>query len=155
MFSMFNPKPKIAEIILSKQYQFMYENFVVATQRGVLLVLEKHDNLVSFLQFDSSKIKYGSPNDEARGGHPLSKFGLGWYGLFEVMNSPWVREQMIANRVHARHTDGMYDGVKHYIACFKDVTFEVMCRSFQERHVPLPEFLLLINRQLDDLTVDS
>ena len=58
MFSMFNPKPKIAEIILSKQYQFMYENFVVATQRGVLLVLEKHDNLVSFLQFDSSKIKY-------------------------------------------------------------------------------------------------
>ena len=81
---MFKPKPKVVEIGLSKNYAFMYENFVIATQHDTYLLLEKHDNVIDVLHFDSANIKYGSPNDEASGGHPLCKFGLGFYGLFEV-----------------------------------------------------------------------
>ena len=148
---MTEPAPRINEIKLSKHYKFMYENFVFATQQDVFLMLEKRGDVITFIRFDSPRMKYGPPNDEARGGHPLFKFGLGIYGLFEVENSPWIKEQMVANRVHPGHFDAMFDGMKHYIACFKDVMLEVACRSYEERQLPVGEFMSLINDQLDNL----
>ena len=41
---MINEHPKVRPVKLRKQYNFMYENFVVATQHEVLLVLEKYDD---------------------------------------------------------------------------------------------------------------
>lgn len=143
-----DPTPKITEIALKKHYKFMYENFVIATQQGVFLMLEKHGDIVTCLHFDSPQMKYGSPNDEARGGHPLFKFGLGFYGLFEVENSPWIKERMVANRVHPCH----FDGMKHYIACFKDVMLEVICLSYEEKQMSLLEIKSLMDKELDNLT---
>ena len=100
--------PKIVEVELTKQYRFMYENFVIATQSGIYLLLEKQQDNVAVLYFDSPQMIYGSPNDEARGGHPLWKYGMGIYGFFEVLNSPWICEQMMANRVHDKHSDDMF-----------------------------------------------
>ena len=148
---MSDPTPKVVEITLSKKCAFMYENFVIATQSGIYLLLEKHDDVVDVLHFDSPQMKYGAPNDEARGGHPLSKHGLGFYGFFEVEHSPWIRERMLANRVHDRHTDSMFDREKHYIACFKDVMLEVTCRSYQEKQMSVPEIEALIKEQLNYL----
>lgn len=149
---MANCVPKIVELPLSQKYKIMYENFVVATQDDVYLLLEKKGDDIAMLHFDSPHMKYGRPNDEARGGHPLCKYGLGFYGFFKVENSPWIREQMIANRVHDRHTDSLFDGYKHYIVCFKDVMLEVTCRSYEEKQMSMTDFFTLVNKQLDYLT---
>jgi hypothetical protein len=144
--------PHVVEITLGKRYPFMYKNFVIATQHDTYLLLEKHNDIIDVLHFDSPQIKYGSPNDEARGGHPLAKCGLGSYGLFEVRNSPWIREQALANRVHPSHSDDMFEGMHHYIACFKDVMLEVTCDAYEEMQMSVSEVEALMQQQLEDLT---
>lgn len=147
-----DPSPQVVEVTLGKHYPFMYENFVIATQHDTYLLLEKHNDVIDVLHFDSPQIKYGSPNDEARSGHPLAKYGLGYYGLFEVRNSPWIREQMLANRVHPRHSDSIFEGERHFIACFKDVMLEVTCRSYEEKQMSVSDVEVLIQKQLEDLS---
>jgi hypothetical protein len=144
-------KPKISEVKLSRDYRFMYENFVVLTQSGVYLLLERDGEKVYALYFDSANCKYGGPNDEAHGAHPLAKHGLGFYGLFEVENSPWIEEMMIANRVHPRHSDSLFEGRRHYIACFKDVKLECVCRAMKELTLSKAEVDSLIAKELDNL----
>lgn len=74
---MIDAMPRVLPVKLRRQYKFMYENFVVATQYDVYLLLEMNDDTLNCLRFNSSRLmKYGSPNDEAIGGHPLCKFGL-------------------------------------------------------------------------------
>jgi hypothetical protein len=143
--------PKVVEIALSKHYRFMYENFIIATQHAIYLLLEKNNGNVDVLYFDSPNLRYGSPNDEARGGHPLSQYGLGTYGLFEVHNSPLIQEQMLANRVHPSHTDSLFDDKRHFIACFKDVMAEIVCSSFAERTMTVAEVTTLVQEQLANL----
>ncbi|MEW8254667.1 MAG: hypothetical protein AB2747_09950 [Candidatus Thiodiazotropha taylori] len=145
------PEPKVKEVKLSKKYSFMYENFVIATQSDTYLLLEKTGDIVDAIKFNSRTVKYGGPNDEGRGAHPLMGYGLGFYGLYEVENSPWIHEQMTGNRVHPRHSDSLFSGYKHYIACFKDVMFEVTCDSYEEVHLPVAEVGKLVNQQLDYL----
>ena len=36
--------------------------------------------------------RFGYPNDEALGGHPLYPRGLRFYGVFEVQDSSWVAQ---------------------------------------------------------------
>jgi hypothetical protein len=146
-----DPTPKIVEIELKKQYRFMYENFVIVTQSGIYLLLERREENVDVLYFDSPDMKYMSLNDEARGGHPLWKYGMGFYGFFEVLNSPWIREQMMANRVHDRHADDVFTGKRHFIACFKDVMLEVGCRTYEERTTTVSEIEGLVQQQLKHL----
>jgi hypothetical protein len=129
---MLNKAPKVSEIKLGRDYSFMYENFVIATQGATYLLLEKEGENVYALRFDSPYCRYGGPNDEAHGGHPLAKYGLGLYGLYEVENSPWINEMKEANRVHPRHNDSMFSSYRHYIACFKDVKLESVCRKMSE-----------------------
>ena len=148
---MFNRKPQIKEIELSRHYKFMYENFVIATQHRTYLFLEKEGDTVWALKFDSPNIKYGGPNDESRGAHPLTKFGPLLYGLYEVINSPWILEQMEGNRCHPRHSDSLFEGKKHYIACFKDVMFEITCKSFEEVEFNQSETFKLLSNELDNL----
>jgi hypothetical protein len=148
---MFDTKPSVSEVALRRDYSFMCENFVVLTQRGAYLLMEKSGDATYGLYFDSANVKYGSPNDEVRGGHPLAKFGLGLYGLFEVANSPWLREMMLANRIHPSHSDSMFDGLRHFIACFKDVTFECACRNLKEVTLSQGQFDQLVADQLRDL----
>ena len=144
--------PKIVEIELSKHYRFMYENFVIATQAGIYLLLAKRQDAVDLLYFDSPQLKYGSPNDEARGGHALWQYGMGIYGFFEVLHSPWIREQMIANRVHDRHTDDLFSKDRHFIVCFKDVMLEVTCQAYEEKTMSEAELQSLLQEELEQLT---
>jgi len=149
MFS--SKKPKVSEVKLSREYSFMYENFVLLTQSGAYLVMEKNGESIHALYFNSPNCKYGGPNDEAHGGHPLAKYGLGFYGLFEVENSPWIEEMMIANRVHPRHSDSLFAGRRHYVACFKDVKFESVCREMKEVTLSQAEFDAIFHKELDQL----
>jgi hypothetical protein len=129
----------------------MYENFVISTQQETFLFLEREGESVHTVKFDSSNIKDGGPNDEARSSHPLAKYGLGLYGLFEVTNSPWIKEAASLNRVHSQHSDRLFAGQKHFVACFKDVMFEVRCRTFEEVSLSPNQVLELISQQLGNL----
>jgi hypothetical protein len=144
-------KPKVSEVKLSRDHSFMYENFVILAQTGAYLLLEKDGESIHALHFDSPSCRYGGPNDEAHGGHPLAKYGLGLYGLFEVENSPWIEEMMTANRVHPRHSDSLFAGRRHYIACFKDVKFESVCRTMKEITLSKKEVDALLTKELDSL----
>lgn len=142
------PTVSVSKVQLSRDYSFMYENFVILTQSGAYLLLEKSDDNVYALYFDSPHCKYGGPNDEAHGGHPLARHGLGHYGLFAVENSPWIQEMMAANRVHPRHSDAMFSRYRHYIACFKDVKFESICQEVREVVLSENELEQIIKREL-------
>jgi hypothetical protein len=148
---MFKKNPIVTEVKLARDYSFMYENFVLATNSAVYLFLEKKDDYVFALRFESPNCRYGGPNDEAHGGHPLAKHGLGIYGLYEVENSPWISEMMSANKVHPRHSDKLFDGRKHYIACFKDLKFESVCRKMEELTLSKNDIEKLIAGELDAL----
>ena len=145
-------KPKISEVKLSREYSCMYENFVVLTQTGTYLLLEMDGDNIYALHFDAPTCKYGGPNDETHNAHPMSKYGLGFYGLFEIENSPWIEALMVANRIHPRHSDSTFTGYRHYIACFKDVKFESVCREMKEIVLSKPEFDALLNQELFKLT---
>ena len=144
------PTVSVAEISLKKDYAFMYGNCIVSSQQKLFLVLEQADGLIDTLQFDFSIYKYGYPNDEVS--HPLSKYGLGSYGLFQVTNSPWVTELRDNNRQHHRHTDNSFDGYKHYVARFKDVTVEVICTSMKEIQLAKSELFVFLDEQIKYLT---
>ena len=78
----------------------------------------------------------GSPNDEARHGHPLHGRGLGYYGAYEVVNSSWIRKLERMNAVHDRHDPSWYfQGKRHFIFTFHDSTFECVARDFEVERV--------------------
>jgi hypothetical protein len=66
--------------------------------------------------------KFGYPNDEALGGHPLYNSGLSAYGVFEVIGSPWIRRLTEQNRVAFPATSDSTQ--RHFIFTFHDSTFE-------------------------------
>ena len=148
---MFESKPEIIELELSKNYKFMYENFLISTQHDSYLMLEENDGVVDALKFLGATVKYGSPNDEGRGASPLTRIGKLTYGFYEVKNSPWISEQMIGNRAHHRHSDNMYSGLKHYVACFKDVMFEASCRGCELVKLTKEEIISLVLGEVGNL----
>jgi hypothetical protein len=138
----------VQEIELGKTYRFMYENFIIATQHDLYLVLEKTD-LVNVIKFSGAQFKYGGPNDEARQNHELFKKGLGLYGMYRVDNSIWALE-------HSKKcTLGEIKNFTlpvHYVVCFKDVMLEVLCRrGFEELDMTVEQVNALVLEQLSML----
>jgi hypothetical protein len=83
------------------------------------------------------------------GAHPMAKYGLGFYGLFEVLNSPWIFEISNDNRIHPKHQDNIYNDYKHYIARFKDVTLDVICSKMEEMQLTKGQLLEIVNKEID------
>jgi len=69
-------------------------------------------------------LKFGYPNDEVLQGHRYADAGLEHYSAYEVLNSEWIQELMIANRVHSRHSNSHFDKERHFIFTFHDSTLE-------------------------------
>lgn len=71
------------------------------------------------------KFQFGSPNDEALGGHPLIGLGLKHYQIHRIDNSPWLAELEQRNAIHPRHDKRLFikDAV-HYVFTFQDSTLE-------------------------------
>jgi hypothetical protein len=144
-------KPIVTQLTLSKDYKFMYENFVISTQHELYLQLENHGGQVDALKFDFILYKYGYPNDEGLGVHPMSKFGLGFYGLFRVDNSEWIKK--LKERRPNTSWD-LFEEYQHYIVTFKDVTLDVISKGFKEVTLTLDEITDLIKEQVNYLDVD-
>ena len=71
--------------------------------------------------------------------------------LFEVENSPWIEEMMVANRIHPRHSNSLFAGYKHYVACFKDIKFESVCRNMKEVALSKNDLEALVAAELRNL----
>lgn len=74
--------------------------------------------------------QFGPPNDEAIHGHRLYKAGLTPYSSFEVLNSKWIADLEIANRVHPRHRPEFFADYRHIILTFHDSTVEFIAEKF-------------------------
>ena len=73
--------------------------------------------------------KFGYPNDEALGGHPLYKRGLKFYEIHEVKHSTWVKEKTEQNRVSFPQTPD--SDARHFIITFHDSTFECIAMDVE------------------------
>ena len=72
---------------------------------------------------------FGPPNDETITSHPLAERGLRPYGVFEVLNSSWVRQLARMNKIHRHHSPSRFEDLRHYIFSFHDSTFECIAKS--------------------------
>lgn len=144
--------PKVVEVKLSKNYKFMYENFVISTQYNLYLLLENHGGQVAALKFDFILYKYGYPNDEGLGVHPMSEFGLGYYALFRVDNSEWIKK-LVERR--SKSSLDLFEHNQHYIVTFKDVTLDVISKGFEEVTLTVDELTELIKGEINKLAVGS
>ncbi|MGA7326871.1 MAG: hypothetical protein WBX25_20865 [Rhodomicrobium sp.] len=72
---------------------------------------------------------FGPPNDEAAKGHPLAERGLGYYGIYEVSNSSWIRTLEQMNRVYRNHDASRFAALRHFVFTFHDNTFECIAKG--------------------------
>jgi hypothetical protein len=70
---------------------------------------------------------FGPPSDETFLGHPLAERGLRPYGVFEVLDSSWIRQLEGMNKRHSRHSHSR-SALRHYIFSFHDSTFECIAK---------------------------
>ena len=126
------------KITLEKDYAFMYEGFILSSQRKLYLLLEENKGVIDALTFEFLIYKFGYPNDEV--GLPSKIPGVEVYGVSQVTNSEWIKELMINNRSHSRHSDSHYANYKHYIVRFKDVTLEVISKNYTVEKMTIEEF---------------
>jgi hypothetical protein len=91
------------------------------------------DKSVAIVQFQRPSAHFfGLPNDETLEGHPLVHRGLNCYGVFEVVDSSWIRTLERMNSVHSRHDRTSFlQGKRHFIFTFHDNTFECVARGYE------------------------
>jgi hypothetical protein len=89
------------------------------------------DEQVVVVYFPLCKVyQFGSPNDEALGGHPLYGRGLDFYSVHRVENSSWIAELEQRNSVHPRHEKKRFlKDLNHYVFTFHDSTLECVVRE--------------------------
>lgn len=84
------------------------------------------------------KVVGGLPNDEAFQNHPLYKYGLEYYGDQEIVNSPWIEEQLrIADR-DGNVNEARWRELRHFVFALKEDTVEVLAEGYKV-HGPFVE----------------
>ena len=110
-----SPNQNATKIELEKDYDFMYENFIVSSQQNLYVLLEENDGILELLNFEFKIYKYGYPNDEV--GLPSKIKGIEIYGISEVHNSEWIKE-LKANLTDETAT--FMDKTRHFIVPLQD-----------------------------------
>lgn len=109
------------------------EAIVFATETQLFLRYSTADEETAVIQFPLVKtFQFGSPNDEALGGHPLSRFGLKYYSVHRIDNSPWIAELEQRNSIHPKHDKERFiKNAVHYVFTFQDSTLECVVNEGQ------------------------
>ena len=81
-------------------------------------------------------VRFGGPNDEAIGGHPLDGKGLEPYQAHEVRNSEWIAHAIRVNSVHPRHSDEAFRTLRHFVLAFHDDMVEALGDDITVTRVP-------------------
>jgi hypothetical protein len=117
---------------------------LIQTNGQALLILDPHfadddQRLVIFEWVWCSGAVLSGPNDEARSGHRLWRYGLvhcDWAA--EVHNSRWIAQLEQQNRVHDRHDPSNFEVLRHFVLLLKEDTFEVIAEEFRLHRHPGP-----------------
>lgn len=107
---------------------------VFADDGSVLLAYRtaQPDEEWAIIEFPGASAHYfGSPNDETLNGHPLHERGLGFYGIFEVRDSSWIRTLERMNRVHPQHDPRRFAALRHFVFTFHDRCFECVAQGLK------------------------
>jgi hypothetical protein len=99
---------------------------VLADDLSLSLLYRTGEDRIAVVRFPTCHyLTFGEPNDEALGGHPLSKRGLRYYSVHEILESSLIRELERRNSVHPGHNPDWYiRGMRHYVFTFQDSTLE-------------------------------
>ncbi len=73
--------------------------------------------------------KFGGPNDEVFGGHPLTGKGFGGYGAYVVANSKWLDQEMRIQSVHRGFDPARWKDTRHYLLAFHDEMLECLAED--------------------------
>jgi hypothetical protein len=96
--------------------------------------LAPSDDEFAVLRFPMCEIvKFGYPNDEALPGHPLYLKGLTHYGLFEVLDSSWMKTLAEQNLVSFPNPDPSATSGRHFVVTFHDSTLECIAEGIEGR----------------------
>ena len=122
-------------IVLSNEfdvYLTFYKHIPIPGWDGSTInVRTAEDSGVVTVKFEKYRqFKFGSPNDEAIGGHPYASFGLRPYAIQEVLNSDWVEFLRKQNSIHPSHDDKWFESSRHFIFFFHDTCFEIVCDKY-------------------------
>ena len=86
------------------------------------------------VEFDTCMVStFGYPNDEAIPGHPLYRAGLGFGGVYEVLDSSWKQRIIAQNEVCFPRTPPQYYELRHFVFVLHDSMFECLAQSFEAR----------------------
>ncbi len=104
---------------------------IVATDTRLVLRYSAADGTIAVVTFSRPLlVQFGSPNDEALGGHPLARRGLKFYSVHEVRGSSRLAALETQNSIHPRHDrQSFLAGLKHFIFTFQDSTLEVIAQD--------------------------
>lgn len=90
---------------------------------------------------DCAATKFGYPNDEGIPEHPLYRNGLSdaSSAVLELVDSGWAEEMMEMMRESARRIRGssathQVANLRHFVICFKELTFECLASELVVRH---------------------
>jgi len=108
---------------------------VFATDTQLCLRYRTAGEEIAVIHFSSfRKFKFGSPNDEALGGHPFIGLGLQPYQVHRIENSPWLAELERRNAIHPRHDKQRFlRNAVHYFFTFQDSTLECIVNEDEFR----------------------
>jgi hypothetical protein len=97
-------------------------------------VIAPTDEEFAVLRFPACQIvKLGYPNDEALPGHPLYPKGLSYYGLFEVLDSSWVKALAEQNLVVFPNATSSGRSSRHFVVTFHGSTLECIAERMEGR----------------------
>jgi hypothetical protein len=107
---------------------------------------------VAIVTFPSCLVsRFGYPNDEALAGHSLFKFGLGFYGVYEVINFSWDHELRLQNRIAFPTVD--MPKRRHFVVTFHDSMFECIAAS-AVAEISTESFSAVVSRVIEALPND-
>jgi len=127
------PSPTVVLLDSWPQPSTSSEAVVFATETQLFLRYFTANDETAIIQFPLVNIfQFGSPNDEALGGHPLAQFSLKYYQVHRIENSPWIAELERRNSVHPRHDKKRFlENTVHYVFTFQDSTLECVVQEGQ------------------------
>jgi hypothetical protein len=71
-------------------------------------------------------LHWGWPNEDVLAAHPLAGRGIQPDGVYEVIESSWVRAMEKGNAIHPQHTPALFEARRHLLFAFHDSTLELL-----------------------------
>ena len=92
---------------------------------------DAHEGAVRIAEFvGCMSVRFGFPNDEVLGGHPLYGRGLQFYAAHEVVESSWLSElRRIEVHHHPQSLPTPFAESRHFLLAFHDSTLEAIARD--------------------------